>query len=138
MKYTTLAFFLIILPMTTGAVTVYECEDSEGNRSFYDRCPPGTTPVEEKNLRGERQPEQPEVTLYSVPECGACTKVRNFLQARNIPFEDKNVKDNAELQKELNEKADGLKVPTVVINQAVITGFDESAIKQALENATEQ
>ena len=133
MKYIMLPFILLFLPVAAGAVTVYECEDSDGNRSFYDRCPPGTTPVEEKKLRGGSDADsEPVITIYTVPECAACTKVRNYLQARNFSFEDKNVKDNVELQEELKKKAGALKVPTVVINKAVITGFDESAMEQAL------
>jgi len=135
MKYFMLAFILFFLPMIAGAVTVYECEDSEGNRSFYDRCPPGTTPVEEKKLRGGKKTSAPVVTLYIVPECGACTKVRNYLQARNISFEEKDVKDNAELQKELNDKAGALKVPSLVVDDSVITGFDESAMEQVFEKS---
>lgn len=138
MKYFTLALILLFLPMSTGAVTVYECEDSEGNRTFSDRCPPGTTPVEERKLQGDRTTAAPVVTLYIVPDCGACTKVRNYLQARNISFEEKDVKDNAELQKELKDKAGALKVPSLVVDESVITGFDESAMEQVFGDSVEE
>lgn len=119
------------------AVSVYECEDEQGNRSFYDRCPPGTTAVNEKkfNVKPEKEAAEISATLYLVPKCEACDLVREFFQLRKIALVEKNVDNNIELQNELTEKAGELKVPTVVINDNVISGYDRSELINALKAA---
>jgi len=123
------------------AVTIYECEDEQGNRTFEQKCPPGTNPVQEKKVfTGKKEGSAPaavnvNATLYSVPECDACQEIREFLTFRNISFTDKNVGDNIELQNELREVAGELKVPVLVIGEKIIKGYNRSEILDALKTA---
>lgn len=134
-------FACVILMFTLAgssyAVSVYECEDEQGNRSFYDRCPPGTTAVNEKkfNVIPEKEASEISATLYLVPKCEACDLVREFFQLRKIALIEKNVNENIELQNELTEKTGELRVPVTVINDTVISGYDRSELINALKAA---
>ena len=135
----TIAFTMLML-VTSGlayAVKIYECEDEAGNRSFVSSCPPGSTIVDEKKFNVAKEPEVSPIsaTMYLVPGCGACDQVKEFFQLRKIALTEKNVENNVELQKELAGKAGELKVPTVVINDTVISGYDRTRMISALEAA---
>lgn len=127
-----------------GAVTVVECVDAGGNTSFRDKCPPGTTKAGDKVLLGvsptkakstrEITTDSP-VVLYSVPNCDACDLVRNALSTRSTPFNEKNVQDDAASQNELKSKTGNLTVPSVLIGATVLTGYNRSALDNALTQA---
>ncbi|MBM2830850.1 MAG: glutaredoxin [Gammaproteobacteria bacterium] len=119
------------------AVSVYECEDPEGNRTFEDHCPPGTAPVGEKKYSTGSSKESSKAdisaVLYVVPECDSCEEVREFLTMRGISFTEKNVDGNPELQTELKEKAGELKVPVTLIGETIITGYNRQKLTAAIE-----
>lgn len=134
----------LFLAPAQAAVTVVECVDAAGNSSFRDKCPPGTTKKGEKRLRGVSSDDAPSVeeiaeenpiTLYTVPDCDACDLVRNVLSSRGLPFTEKDVQDNAEMQEELKGVTGGLTVPAMVVGENVSTGYSRSAIETALRSA---
>jgi glutaredoxin len=127
-----------------AAVTVIECVDASGNSSFTDKCPPGTTKKSEKKMLGVGKKDEPSldeiaaanpITLYSVPDCDACDLVRNLLSTRNLPFTEKDVQDNAEMQEELKAVTGGLTVPATKIGANISTGYSRSAIDNLLQQA---
>ena len=133
----------LVLTLTTGsaaAVTVYQCEDDKGNRTFESACPPGTKQVEQKDYSADGasasvQPtgDLPEVTLYLVPECDTCIQTRDFLEARDIPYTTKDVKSDFALQEELKKRSGTLRAPTVMVGEKAVVGFDRSALTAALQ-----
>lgn len=130
-----LASCLVALPAL--AVTVSQCEDDKGNRSYAEFCPPGTKRVNEKEYATSTKFEQAEkkkleVVLYSVPGCELCTQMREFLTVRQVPFTEKNVNDDADLQNELKKKAGTLKVPTLIVGDKAIVGYNRGAAAAAL------
>lgn len=139
----TVVLALCAVAPTLYAVTVYECEDAQGNRTFQDICPPGTTPVQEKQFyTGSKKAKELEavrsqypVTLYSTPTCDACDLVRSYLQNRGVPFTEKDVSNNAELQQELLSKSGGLTVPTTFIGDSFVAGYNKANLKSELDNA---
>ncbi len=102
-----------------------ECVDAEGNSSFRDKCPPGTTKTGDKKLTGvtpnkaktaaEMAAADNPVFLYTVPNCDACDLVRNALSNRGVPVNEKNVEDNSANQDELKAKSGNMSVPTLVM-----------------------
>jgi len=124
----TLAVLLLLNSSATWAVNIYECEDEQGERSFHDRCPPGTTQLTKKQYSvktGSPQKSSLEtLTLYVVPDCDTCQQVREFLAVRNIAFNEKDVNENIDLQTELKEKAGNLKVPALVVGGQIVTGYE--------------
>ena len=135
----------LILTLSTGsaaAVTVYECEDDKGNRTFESACPPGTKEVKEKDYSGTGAPapeantgDLPEVTLYLVPECDTCVQTRDYLEARDIPFTSKDVSTDFALQDELKKRSGALRAPTVMIGDQAVVGFNRASLTTALQEA---
>ena len=125
-----------------AVVKIVECEDENGNRSFQKTCPPGTTLVGEKKLRTgspgsgtENSNVDIQATIYLVPDCDACDEVKEFLNGRDISITEKNVKDNIELQDELNKLVGALKVPTTVIGDEILSGYSRQTFMEALKAA---
>ncbi len=145
-KYLTLLLSAVLcgFHIVSHAGRIYECFDNQGNRSFSDVCPPGTTKKSEKILRTERTgatagletvaKEYP-VTLYSVQACDACDLVRRHLQNRKIPFTEKDSAQDAAVQEQLKALVGQLTVPTVTIGKKVITGYNRFALEDALDGA---
>jgi glutaredoxin len=127
-----------------SALTILECKDKDGTVSFSDLCPPGSVKIGERRyaaIGGERNPdaryapERPTITLYSVANCDACDLVRNVLDTRAVPYNEKNVADDAATQEELRTATGALNVPTVLIGTTPLSGYNRSALEAALNNA---
>ena len=124
-----------------GAVTVVECEDEQGNRSFQKTCAPGSTQVGEKQFNTgtvsteEKSAMNIQAKLYLIPDCESCDDVKEFLNARNIPINEIDVSDDIELQNELRNIAGVLKVPTTLIGDKILTGYSRSSLMKALTAA---
>jgi glutaredoxin len=138
-------FALVVMNTpNVSAVTVVECVDADGNTSFRDQCPPGSSQKGKKEISGLGGNDGPDlsavaaanpITLYTVPDCDACDLTRNALSGRDLPFTEKNVQDNAEMQEELKTATGGLTVPGIVIGDKVLTGYSRDAIDSALNGA---
>ena len=146
MKYITagiLLTFTSLLSTQALAVKILECVDEDGNSTYQDRCPPGTTQAGEKKFytgKKEADANSPDVpiTLYSVPTCDACDVVRNILEKYGASISEKNVETDVALQRELQEKsgaAGTLSVPTVIVGEKVIGGYNKQDLVASLEDA---
>jgi len=140
----TVTALILLLGSTVDARTVVECVDAEGNVSFRDRCPPDMTKKGEKQLRGVSSAPEPSVadvaasnpiTVYVVPQCDACDLVRNALDSRDIPYDLRDVQDDAAAQEALKGRSGGLTVPTTLVGDRVLTGYSRDAIDSALRQA---
>lgn len=72
------------------------------------------------------------ITIYSTPTCHFCHQAKEYLTAKNIPFEDVNVAGNVEKQKELVAKSGQFGVPVIDIDGKIIVGFDRPKVNQLL------
>ena len=128
-----------------GAVTVYECVDASGDRVFQQSCPPGTTQAGEKsiytgsredgeNVDIEQLKEEHPITFYTSDNCEACENMRIYLVARDVPFSQKNVADDVELQEELIELSGELAVPYITIGEQSISGYNMAELRGTLDN----
>lgn len=142
---TTVLLLLVAAPLTASAATVYQCEDASGQRTFQDRCPPGTKVVMESRY-GRPEPAAAggaqdaaigPVTLYVVPDCESCEEVREFLQLREVEFEEVNVADDVEMQNRLKKVSGQLRVPTTVIGGRAVIGYNRGELAAALTGGDE-
>lgn len=128
------------------ATRLYKWVDREGNVSYHDRPPPADAGyrVEEKRFGAggaiydqpsEKAAEQFPVVLYSAAKCGPCDSARAYLKARGVPFTEKNVEGNPQLQQELIKRAGGLAVPTITVGDKVMRGYLESLLEGELDQA---
>ena len=75
------------------------------------------------------------MVLFSIPECDGCDLIRSYLEKRNVPFEEKNVEDNPEIQEELKGVAGRLEVPLVLLGERVLRGYSRSVLETEFDSA---
>jgi glutaredoxin len=146
----------LILP-GAYAVTVLECIDEAGNSTFQDHCPPGTTPASQRDIKTGAQDaatkastNKPEPTkgtgnatiiFYTTAmECDACLVIKSILDKHGASYTTKDISTDMAARQELQDKAGGgtgspVSVPTVIINDQILAGFNKDALTKALEDA---
>ncbi|MCK4361701.1 MAG: glutathione S-transferase N-terminal domain-containing protein [Dehalococcoidia bacterium] len=73
-----------------------------------------------------------EVKVYSTPTCPWCHRVKQFLEANGISYQDFNVAEDPAAREEMINKCEQLAVPTICIDGEVIVGFNEAQLKEKL------
>jgi glutaredoxin 3 len=78
------------------------------------------------------------ITIYSTATCGYCHMLKDYLQSKNVEFQEKHVDQDQKLVKELMDKSGQLGVPFTVIEQEglepiSILGFNKPKIDQVLQ-----
>ena len=126
------------------AVSIVECEDQEGNRSFQKSCPPGYTELNRKRFYvkgapGDRPTGEPaalgagqSATLYMIPACDTCEEAREFLEANGVAVTEIDVSNDSAVQAEFEALAGELKVPVTVIDGQLIRGYSRAEFRAAL------
>lgn len=136
-------FAALLCAPIAHASKLYKWVDKDGKVSYHDR-PPATEgyQVEEKSLRGrsaaapsDEVVQKYPVVLYTAPKCGDCNSARLYLKDRGIPFTEKNVDGNRQLQDELIKQTGGLAVPTITVGGKVMRGYLESLLEGELDQA---
>jgi len=72
------------------------------------------------------------VEVYSSPTCPFCTQVKDFLKENNIDFKEINILEKEENRAELTERSGQAHIPVTFVDEEMIIGFDEDALKKAL------
>jgi glutaredoxin len=146
---------MIVLALLASGVSAVQAEklykwvDSQGRVTYRDQPPPeGAGFRVEEKMFGERGTaretgdetlakivEKYPVTLYSVPVCGSCDLARIYLQKRKVPFNEKNLENDPELQQTLKKKVGALSAPTIMIGEKVMKGYVESILEGELDSA---
>lgn len=141
---------LLILALALTSVCVqaqtYRWVDSTGRTVFSDTPPPGkakanakTTPASEPGdnlpFAVKRASEAFPVILYTSPECvNECKLARDLLNSRGVPFTEKMVQKQAELD-ELKQLVGDAFVPSVKVGNQYSRGFDAAAYNNLLDLA---
>ena len=73
------------------------------------------------------------ITIYSTPTCGYCHVAKDFLNARNIPFVEKNVATDLEARREMVEKSQQMGVPVIDVNGSIMVGYNEAKLRELIE-----
>ncbi|TFG82504.1 MAG: NrdH-redoxin [Spirochaetales bacterium] len=72
------------------------------------------------------------VSVYTTPSCSYCHKVKDWLKARNIRFNEYNVASDPRRTEEMVRKSGQMGVPVTDINGRVIVGFNTGELERAL------
>ena len=126
---------------TAWSVEIIECEDAQGNKSFAQHCPPGSKAVNKRKYSTSTpdagaSTASVSATIYVVPACDTCDQVREFLDIRKISVTEKDISKDVKLQEELKEKTGGdLRVPVLVVGDKVLSGYNRTALLEALTAA---
>ncbi len=74
----------------------------------------------------------PRVRVFSTPICPYCVTLKEFLKSHQIEFEEIDVSQDMEAQKEMVEKTDQMGLPVIAIDEEFIIGFDRQRIEELL------
>lgn len=139
---------LALLAATAHAGTAYKWVDSEGKTHYSDQPPPPSAKdVQQKRVGGGNFIETSQlpygvqdavrrfpVTLYAT-SCGdPCSRARDLLNRRGIPYTEKNPQQPADLEalKKLTGKQE---VPVLAVGSNTLQGFDDAQWSSALDLA---
>jgi glutaredoxin len=127
---------------------VYRWVDKDGKVQFSDTPPP----VDAKNVTQKRiavgsdddsqlpyglqvAMKRNPITMYTATDCGsACSRARDLLAKRGIPFAEKNAQTNA-ADAEALKKLGSTEVPFLLIGSSQIKGYEEDTWNAALDSA---
>jgi glutaredoxin 3 len=76
-----------------------------------------------------------QIKVYSTPTCPYCRMLKDFLEEREIKFENVDVSTNTAAAREMEEKSGQRGVPQIEIDGRIIVGFDKDEIEKELDNA---
>ena len=73
-----------------------------------------------------------QVTIYTTPSCGWCTRAKSYLRENQISFVEKDVSVDRAAATEMISKSKQMGVPVLDINGSIIIGFDQRGINSLL------
>lgn len=76
-----------------------------------------------------------EVKVYSTSTCPYCVRLKEYLEHKNIDFQDIDVSSNRAAIQEMVRLTGQMGVPVVVIDGTVVVGFDKEKIDSLLNIA---
>ncbi len=75
---------------------------------------------------------RPQVVVYTQPGCQDCERLKAWLAEHQVPYHERNVREDVEALWELVEK--GLhSTPVTLVDGTVVEGFDEAQLRRLLE-----
>lgn len=74
--------------------------------------------------------KNPEVTMYVMPQCGYCEKMRHHLEGVGVAWTERDISEPA-IKAEFDAKG-GIGTPLVVVGDEVIKGFMPQAVDASL------
>lgn len=72
------------------------------------------------------------IKIYSTITCPYCITLKAFLKERKLDFEEIDVSQDEEAQKEMIKKSGQMGVPVIDIDGQIVIGFDRKKIMQLL------
>jgi glutaredoxin 3 len=73
------------------------------------------------------------VVVFSTKTCPWCTKVKQYLQAKQIPFKDLDVSINVKAAQDMIRKSGQMGVPQIWVDNQAVVGFDKAKLDRLLE-----
>ena len=73
------------------------------------------------------------VTIYTTPSCVYCKKTKAFFHEHNVTYSEKDVSQDSAAVDEMVQKSGQMGVPVIDVDGAIIIGFDETALRDALK-----
>jgi len=140
---------LVLALIAVGAVAqpVYRQVDKNGKVTFTDQAPSASTAPASASQGSPGIPanaglpyelrqvvQRYPVTLYTGEECGPCSMARTLLITRGIPFDERTVKSNAEIDA-LQRLSSQSSLPLLTIGSQQLKGFSDAEWSQYLDAA---
>lgn len=74
------------------------------------------------------------VKVYSRSTCGPCKQLKQYLNIKQINFDEVDLDQHPECEAEVVELTGFLQVPTTVINGHAVSGYNLMAISKLIQN----
>lgn len=74
------------------------------------------------------------VKIYTVPNCHHCQQVKNYLDSKNVSYEEIAVTSGSKESREMIKISNQLSVPVTDFNGEIIVRFDKDKLDQAISN----
>lgn len=138
---------LILLAMPAMAAGVYRWTDAQGNVHYSDQPPPAgaARSATQKNIKtgsdgAARQRQEAAsrapLTLYTTATCGVhCERAKAHLARRGLSYASKDPATSVDANEELRKGGGQARVPTLMIGNEKLEGYDEAAWDAALDKA---
>ena len=144
----TVAIAACLLACAAQAQTsVYRWVDKDGKVHFSD-TPPADRDAQQKRVGGGGPAEEQvpfatqmamkshPVTVYTSNDCGdLCSKGKELLVKRGVPYTEKNAEKTPEDAEALKKLVGSFQVPVMTVGEKTVKGFDESRWQSALDDA---
>ena len=135
---------------------IYKWKDKDGNIFFSDTPPPPGVDTEKKEFKeestekpktkkyfpksaserveGKRPYREIQVIMYMTSWCSYCDKAREYLRSLDVNLVEYNIERNKSKREEMLNKSGGSKgVPLIDVEGTIIRGYNQSALKAAIE-----
>lgn len=136
-KFMAFAGFMILLTAGANADSLFRWVDSEGKVHYGERPATDAVKVETKKFAAPTLSDDDTlpyetrlakqnfpVTLYVADDCGdVCVQARDFLNKRGIPFVEKYLASNEDIEAFLKAAGSGA-VPTLAVGKNFLKGFE--------------
>ena len=76
-----------------------------------------------------------QVTVYTTPTCSWCSAVKEYLQTKNVAFDEVDVSLDVERARKLVEQTGQYGVPVIDIDGEFVVGFDRPRLEALLTSA---
>ena len=70
-----------------------------------------------------------QLVVYTTTSCGACRFAKGWMDQNGVAYEERSVDTDEGARKELTSLGKGMVVPTFVVGDEVLTGFDVQGIR---------
>ena len=84
-----------------------------------------------ENLMAATQTDR--VTVYTTPACPWCTRAKEFLRQRNVPYQELDVSRDPQAAQEMQRRSGQMGVPVITAGSDVIVGFDQRRLEQVAQ-----
>lgn len=139
-------FFALCTASAASYAQLYKWVGPDGKITYSDVPPPASAKtVETKSVAGSgsgsanlpfelaQAAKNHPVTLYTGEKCSPCDAGRSLLKARGIPFSEKTVSSNADIERLRQAGSDTL--PLLTVGRTKQNGFEQAAWEAALTAA---
>lgn len=70
------------------------------------------------------------VTVYTTSTCPWCTRAKDFLRQKGVPFQEKNLELDPAAAQEVMQRSGQMGVPVIIAGDDVIVGFDRNRLEK--------
>ena len=85
-----------------------------------------------KTKSAPKKASTPMVKIYSTPTCPWCDRTKVFLKEHGVKYNDINVITDVKARADMIKKSGQMGVPVIEIGNKIIVGYNEDALKEAL------